>query len=428
MRILPALIQDKFTPFRMEKRSRPLRGAVLYLWQDRHFVRGAVTAPNPPTPIRVLYADDDSIERRVARRQLDAQGFAVVEAEDGEQALRLAGAERFDVVVLDYRMPRRDGLEVLQAMRAGPGPVPPVVMISAMGNLEVAVRAVRLGASDYLVKDMSGAYIDLLPTTLTRVVERQRMIEERERANAAKSRLLAALAHDLHQPLVALRLQLEDFETQVATPAHRQRVGGMLELVKTGESMLQQITEQAALETGRITPRVEPVDVAALVREVDREFAGIADAKALTLRTWIDGRRPSLRIETDPSLLMRMLGNLVSNAIRYTDRGGVLIGLRRGGSRWRIDVWDTGIGIPDQELDKIFDEYYRGQGNSARGGFGLGLATTRQIATLLGLQVNVRSRPGRGSLFSISGPCCPTGKAATRPSGLLSLLARHHTS
>lgn len=350
------------------------------------------------SPPRILYADDEEPVVRLVRPRLAKHGIELVWARDGEEALAMVLRDSFDVVALDYRMPRRDGLEVLRRMREA-GVDLPTVMISGMGNLDVAVEAVRLGAADYLVKDPAGAYLDLLPTTVTRLLEQQRLRREKERADAARSRLMAALAHDLHQPLVALRLQLEDLGGQLQGD-HGDRVARMLTFVRIGESMLEQITEKSALESGRIQPRPRPLDLARMIDEVAGEFQGLADAKELIIRT-VTGR--GLTIATDPALFRRLLGNLVANAVRYTDRGGILIGLRRWRAKWHLEVWDTGSGIAAEDLPHIFDDFFRGAGRRHGGGVGLGLATVRDIAGLLDLSIQVRSRPGRGTLFRLSG-------------------------
>lgn len=356
------------------------------------------TAAAEQRPPRILYAEDEEPVIRLVRPRLAKHGVEMVWARDGEEALALVERDSFDVVALDYRMPKRDGLEVLRRMRAN-GIDLPTVMISGMGSLDVAVEAVRLGAVDYLVKDPQGAYLDLLPTTILRVIEQQRLRREKERADAARTRLMAALAHDLHQPLVALRLQLEDLGGQLGGE-HRQRVNHMLNFVRIGETMLEQITEKSALESGRIVPRPCRIELTDLIDEVRHEFQPVADGKELMVRTFSGGR---IVVETDPGLFRRLLGNLVANAIRYTDRGGVLIALRRRADQWRVEVWDTGSGIRAEDLPHIFDDFYRGAGRQDGGGVGLGLATVRQIAALLGLSVNVRSRPGSGSMFSVGG-------------------------
>lgn len=360
-------------------------------------ITAAAAAPHKP---RILYAEDEEPVARLVRSRLAAQGIEVVWARDGEEALRLVEQESFDVVALDYRMPRHDGLEVLRRMRARNIHLP-TVMISGMGSLDVAVEAVRLGAVDYLIKDPQGAYLDLLPTTIQRLIEQQQLLREKERADAARTRLMAALAHDLHQPLVALRLQLEDLGGRIADE-HRERVVHMLNFVRVGESMLEQITEKSALESGRIIPHPRRFDLCQLIEEVRREFQTVADAKEIMIRTFTG---TPLLLDTDPGLFRRLLGNLVANSIRYTEQGGILIGLRRTPDHWRLEVWDTGSGIAAADLPHIFDDFYRGAGRTHGSGVGLGLATVRQIAGLLNLSIGVRSRPGSGTMFSIGGNC-----------------------
>lgn len=152
---------------------------------------------------RVLVADDEEPMSRLMRLHLAEHGLEMVWARDGDEALALLAGESFDVVVLDYRMPRRNGLEVLRAIRDA-GCAVPAVLMSGMGSLDVAVEAIRLGASDYLVKDGNASYLDLLPTVVTRLIEHQRLIAEKEEAQhrvIEQSQLLKATLDTIGQGL-----------------------------------------------------------------------------------------------------------------------------------------------------------------------------------------------------------------------------------
>lgn len=211
-----------------------------------------------------------------------------------------------------------------------------------------------------------------------------------------KSRMIAALAHDLHQPLVGVRLQL----THMLGKAGNANVQGMIDTISSVERLLDDMTEMFALETGQILPMWAPVDLCHLLGMVCAEFAPQAEEKGLELRCRSVGG--STEVTTDLNLVERALRNLISNAIRYTERGGILVALRRRPSAIAIEVWDTGRGIPPDDLPHVFKEFYRGQGRSSASGYGLGLATVANIAKMLTMTVNVRSRVGRGTVFSLS--------------------------
>ncbi|MDD5248359.1 MAG: PAS domain S-box protein, partial [Rhodocyclaceae bacterium] len=224
---------------------------------------------------------------------------------------------------------------------------------------------------------------------------------EAERANAAKSRFLAAASHDLRQPLSALSLYVGALEGRLA-PADGQLVANMRDCVANLSEMLSDLLDLSKLDAGVVRPNVCDFALEAVLAKVASSHAPEAKLKGLALRYgYVDGIG-----RTDPVLFQRIVGNLVSNAIRYTERGGVLIACRwRQGKRW-IEVWDTGIGIAADKTAEVFEEF-RQLGNYERNrakGSGLGLAIVAKTAALLGLQVRVHSRPGKGSVFAVELP------------------------
>jgi signal transduction histidine kinase len=234
----------------------------------------------------------------------------------------------------------------------------------------------------------------------------EQQVEQRTRAlseaNRAKSRLLAAASHDLRQPLHALNLlvaQLHD----VVDPAERERLGRRVEAVVASiNGLFDGLLDVSKLDAGVVQPRVAPLPVQRILDRIDISYAGAARAKDLELRI----RPSSAWVQSDPILLERIVGNLVGNAIRYTSRGAVLVGCRHAGGQLRLGVWDTGIGIPPDQQDRVFEEFYQlDSGGAARGeGLGLGLSIVARLATLLGHPVHLRSAVGRGSCFGIDLP------------------------
>jgi signal transduction histidine kinase len=234
-----------------------------------------------------------------------------------------------------------------------------------------------------------------------------------EAADLAKTRLLAAVSHDLRQPLHGLGLLAGSIEAAVREPMSDPREAAEIALIaqrmrqdsEAMEQLVSRLLEASHLEDGRIEPRPQPCDIAALLESIAGSAQDSARAKGLRIRLFA---RACERVHTDAVLLHSAVSNLVSNAIKYTRAGGVLLACRRRRGSLRIEVWDTGIGIPPDELEHVLGEYYRARNadeaeNSSRG-FGLGLAIVNRIAGLLGLRLHVRSRLGRGSVFALEIP------------------------
>ncbi len=265
--------------------------------------------------------------------------------------------------------------------------------------------------------DQDGNLVSILSQVLD-VSERKRAVADlqaavaaAERANNAKSRFLAAASHDLRQPLTALSLYVNILKSKVA-PADKRLVTQLTECVDSLSELLTDLLDLSKLEAGVVTPNVSDFSIAATLNSLKSVHAMEAEVKGLQLRC----RPTHLTGRTDPVLFQRIVGNLMHNAIRYTEHGGVLVACRqRQGKTW-LEVCDTGIGIPSDQMEEIFEEF-RQLGDQARNnGSGLGLAIVAKTAALLRLEVSVRSRPGRGSVFVIE---LPLGQsAATSPAPL----------
>ena len=222
----------------------------------------------------------------------------------------------------------------------------------------------------------------------------------RQLAEAArdKTRFLAAASHDLLQPLHAARLFTAALSRD-AEPNTQLLAGRVDSAISAADGLIRALLDISRLDAGGVEPNPEPVNLAPFVTDLAHSFLPMADAKGLALRI---GALPG-HVHTDPGLLRSVLQNFLSNALRYTQDGGVLIGSRLRGNRVRIDVYDTGIGIAPEQIDRIFTEFTR-LGEVEADGLGLGLALAERIARLLGGAISVRSVPGKGSCFSLSLP------------------------
>jgi len=223
--------------------------------------------------------------------------------------------------------------------------------------------------------------------------------QEAERANAAKSRFLAAASHDLRQPLQTLALLQGLLSKSVTGERPLVLLQRFDETLGAMSGMLNALLDINKIEAGTVQAEKSIVRVGEIFDRLRDEFAYPAQAKRLELRV----AACSLSIETDPLLLEQMIRNLLANALKYTKTGKILLGCRRHRDRVAIEIWDTGVGIPDDALQAIFEEYHQ-LDNPARErsrGLGLGLSIVQRLGALLGHRVRVRSTPGKGSCFSM---------------------------
>jgi signal transduction histidine kinase len=232
-----------------------------------------------------------------------------------------------------------------------------------------------------------------------------------EAATLVKSRFLAAASHDLRQPILAINL-FNDALHKTELTAEQQRISNFLSrsILSLGD-LLDALLDITKLDAGAITPTPRRVGLHELFSSIEAEFATMATAKGLRFK--LQFPFGDMALFTDAKLLQSLLRNLIGNAIKYTQRGGVLVAGRRRGDRVVIQVWDTGIGIATEHLCTIFDEYFQ-VANPERDkakGLGLGLAIARRLAKLLATDIVCRSRLGRGSIFEFPLPLSAPAQA-----------------
>ena len=232
------------------------------------------------------------------------------------------------------------------------------------------------------------------------VAEKARV--EAEEASRSKSRFFAAANHDLRQPLHSLGLFATALRNGSVDDQARKMIDQILQCTESLEQLFDNLLDISKLDAGQVEVKRELVSVNVVFDRLRGTFAVPAEDKGLTLTL----RRSKAMVATDSTLLFRILSNLIANALRYTEEGGILVGCRKRGRSVRIEVWDTGVGIPREQHDRIFEEFYQ-LNNPSRDrtrGLGLGLATVKRIVQLLGHPLHLKSVPGRGSKFSIDVP------------------------
>jgi PAS domain S-box-containing protein len=223
-----------------------------------------------------------------------------------------------------------------------------------------------------------------------------------EAANVAKSRFLATASHDLRQPLQTLSLLNGALKRSTNDPETREGLAQQELAIDAMAKLLNALLDISKLESGAIKPELSDFKVSQLFRELRMEFAQLAAQKGLELKVEL----ADARIHSDASLINQLMRNLLSNAIKYTREGCVTLRCLHDGSWVRLEVIDTGIGIPASDIPHIFEEFYQVgvPANSSRQGYGLGLSIVSRIVKLLGVSLDVRSAPGEGSSFSLALP------------------------
>jgi PAS domain S-box-containing protein len=375
-----------------------------YKWLFEHAVHGifqaslsqGLRAANPALARMLGYDDPQQVLFNL--QDMASQLFVGGEAE--LRRIRALLRERDGLFGYETRLRRRDGSHVIVLMNL-------LIKPDEEGLVEgfVADITERVQAQQRL--QSLNEELEQRVAERTRELEglNQQLREARDAAEAAnhsKDKYLAAASHDLLQPLNAARLLVSTLRERKLPNAEQVLVERTHQALEGAEDLLTDLLEIARLDQSAIRPDLDVYPLDELLGPLVSEFDEVARAAGLRLRS----RIPALAVRTDHRLLSRILRNFLSNACRYTERGSVMLAARRRGDSVRLEVWDTGRGIPADQLQAIFLEFNQlDAGRMAnRRGVGLGLAIVDRIAGILGCRVQVRSVPGRGSVFSLEVP------------------------
>ncbi len=292
-------------------------------------------------------------------------------------------------------------------------------MVRPIRELERGAQKIGDGSFDERIELRTGDEIESLGRQFNRMAERlqeihasqERRIDERTRelahANEAKTRFLAAASHDLRQPMHALALFAGQLRAQALPPAADAAAERVERSVQALSTLVEALLDLSKLDVGSVVAEPRAVALQPLIARLASQFAPQARAKGVRLSVG----RCAAWVRTDPLLLERILLNLLSNAVRYTERGRVLVGGRARADTVELIVADTGVGIEAQHLPHVFDEFYRARPGAADAGLGLGLAIVHRLARLLGHDLQLASRPGRGTTVRLRLPRVPAAVA-----------------
>jgi signal transduction histidine kinase len=287
-------------------------------------------------------------------------------------------------------------------------------LIGPLTAVEARLKQIASGDFSQRVHVVNRDELGALAANVNRTSEQLgRLYQQLEAANLAKSRFVAAASHDLRQPLHALNL----FVTQLRRETDQAEQARLVERIDASVAAMNELfnalLDISKLDAGVVTPSVSEFPVDHLLKRIEMTFAAAAREKGLRLRVVSSGAF----IRSDFILLERILLNLVSNAIRYTNGGGVIVGCRHRGGTLRIEVWDSGIGIPEDQRGGIFREFYQlpTADRDRSGGLGLGLAIVDRLCRLLDHPIELISRLGGGSRFAVVVAMAPLRRLTDQP-------------
>ena len=373
----------------------------------------------------VLLIEDnpgDVVLLRALLAEVDGDAFCVVHANRLAMGLNRLAEGGIDVVLQDLSLPDGNGLEILRTLRREAAKIP-IVVLTGLDDEALALQAVQEGAQDYLVKGSTNGHS--LARCIRYAIERERLrteLEEaRDQALAAarlKSEFLANISHELRTPLTAIL----GFSSLLRRNHHgtcdARQLNHLERIHQNGQhllAMINDLLDLSKIEAGKVSISPEQVHAGAVIEQVVDTLLPLAAEHDIDLEEVIEDGLPTF--QSDPIRLHQILLNLGSNAIKFTHHGGVTVAARQEGESLVFLVRDTGIGIPQDALESIFDEFRQVDGSITReyGGTGLGLSVSRQLARLLGGDIEVSSREGKGSTFTLRLPLTPPEPAATAP-------------
>lgn len=367
----------------------------------------------PDQTVHLLLVEDDEDDALLARETLAEVPhcrFRVTwrpTMEDGLEALTTPGLQ---ICLLDHRLGAGTGLDFLEQARTMEPPPPPIILLTGSGNRELDLRAMELGAADYL--DKASLTPALLDRAIRYAMERRRHMDELTEQNRVlaelvqlRNRLLGMAAHDLRNPLGVIRLAAEILGQQTLGPLNPSQVKLLSEVQELADymaSLVNDTLDLSRIETGQLNLRLESTDLRPLVGRNLSMNSHLADRKRIGLSAEFD---PELRpIRADGGKIIQVLDNLISNAIKYSDPGTTIqVSVQEAGDRVELRVADQGRGIGPEQLDRLFEPFSRG-GTRPTGGersSGLGLAIVQRIVEGHGGSIEVTSRPGEGSTFVV---------------------------
>ena len=367
--------------------------------------------------IRILYMEDDAGVARLVEKRLHSAGYKVDCASDGEQGYIMYKNGFYDMLILDQTMPVYSGLEIIQKITTE-GNLPPTIMLTSSGSEEIAVEALKLGASDYIVKDVEGGFLLLLPSVIDNVlrmkrleeeklgaeVEKDRLIselkavnkkvqhqkeelekinkkqvqllEELRISNATKDKFFSIIAHDLLNPFSTIVSFVNLMRQNIAKYSKDEIQKLSQDLKENADNtlnLLENLLQWARSQTEKIELQPKVLALSDIVKDIINELTKTAELKNITIE--IDLVKNG-KVKADANMIKTVLRNLISNAIKFTNKSGeILVAAHNVNNKISITISDTGVGMSEQKIKKLFHigTKVTTRGTASERGSGLGL-------------------------------------------------------
>ncbi len=365
--------------------------------EDGSFLMGMELVDGVNASERVLLAELDSLESELQELKAASLEYAANAERSSSRMTILASIATVCVVIaIFFFMVKRNISRPLHTLTDAIKTFDPLTPQDA--SREEREQAQLLSRGDELGM-VARSLLELKQTLRSQGLALHSAKEEAERADRAKTKFLAAASHDLRQPLHAMQMYIAALRQRVKDKRSITIIDDIQAVSFATGRLLNSLLDVSQLEAGAIKPQLEVFPVQDLMEKVAISFMPLAQKKGLKLKVV----RTRSHVYSDPALMERILGNFLSNAIRYTESGKILLGCRNRGNQLAIQVWDTGVGVPEDQLHVIFDDFHQLQNNERdrSKGLGLGLAIVRRLAECLDHRVEVKSQLGRGSCFGV---------------------------
>lgn len=361
--------------------------------------------------VRLLYIEDDAGLFMLLRAELEGKNYEISHAHDGEEGLQIIQTSSFDVVLVDQHMPKISGLEVIQQLQLMDNP-PPIIMVTGAGNEETAVEAMRMGASDYLVKDTGMGYLKILPSVINQVIQQRELAKAHRSAQQAltKERLRSELAshfirdasHEFRTPLTIIESGAHLLFRMCDQPKQQKYIQQIVQQSRNILYLVDDLNLLARLDSTHMIDRTS-IQLSRLIHDLVAEKADLFAQLDIAFK-FTTGEKP-LYIQGCREDLSIAISRILDNARKYTQSGGqVIIELIQENATAFVRISDTGIGIDSQKLPHIFERFYRGDEAHTTRGFGLGLPIVARIIDLHDGDISVESKSGEGTTFTVSLP------------------------
>ena len=367
-----------------------------------------MTSPSP-NKLRVLYVDNDPGMRRLVQKNLEREGFYVETVGRGLEGLGMHKSNSYDVILVDQNMPSMKGTEFIQLLSPKRELVP-VIMVTGSGDESVAVEAMKRGASDYIIKDIAGGFIKLLPSVIARVIkennfakERAELLIELDRSNRELENFAHIASHDLQEPLRKIQTYVKRLPELV--PELEFKAKDCLHIITDATERMQDFIE-GLLQYSKVTKKERCFQN---VNLGDIAHSALVDLEMLVTKTnGVVNITELPTLHADPLQMYQLFQNLISNALKY-HRHDIPPVINLTSSKiedgyWELRVADNGIGFDSQFSDKIFRLFERLHSQDEYSGTGIGLAICEKVVKLHKGEITVKTQINEGTTFIITLP------------------------